>query len=195
MMAEDGVTAEDSDFAEVWQRACDGDQDAQADLWLEYRPRMHHVIRLKAADLRLEWAVDPDDIYDSCFVKLFTRRHSFSFENAQHFANYVEKSVRRFTTRSLRADKSRYEISLTARTDIATFGGVVEELIWQEEMEAARTALTRREKAICTLVKAGYTWREVGQHLSLAADTVRMVHRRAVNRIREEFLGGVTRAT
>ena len=94
--------AETDGFAELLDRAMAGDRDAQGDLWSEFRQHMHCVIRWKAADLRMEWAVDPDDIYDSFFMDLFKRNCRTQFVNALHFSNYVEKSLRRSTRRRLR---------------------------------------------------------------------------------------------
>jgi DNA-binding CsgD family transcriptional regulator len=59
------------------------------------------------------------------------------------------------------------------------------EVIWQEQFEAASTALSNRERIICECVSDGVTWREVGQQLGIAEDTARMIYRRALSRIRE----------
>ncbi|MDA1051518.1 MAG: sigma-70 family RNA polymerase sigma factor [Planctomycetota bacterium] len=193
-MADDAFDVEDAveedDFAELYLRAMTGDEDARADLWHEFRRHMHNVIRYKAADLSLEWAVDPDEIYDLFFVALFTRCRPIHFEDRIHFARYVEKSVRRSTKRTLQAGHHHYEINLEACAEMAIDVSVLDELIWNEQFDAACAALTDREHTICALVIEGCTWRDVGQRLGLADNTVRMIHRRAVDRIREQILGG-----
>ncbi len=182
--------AEFTDFPDVYRRAFTGDRDAQADLWLEYRPRMHRVIRLKAADLHLEWAVDPDDIYDSFFVELFHRAHCICFADARHFARYVAKSLRRRTRRCLFASRNQSPLSFEVLSElVAADSDVVDEAIWAELLDAAYLKLTQRERMICKLVRDGCSWQEVGQHLDLAPDTARMIYQRAVARVREEVLG------
>jgi len=195
-MADDAVDVDDvveeDDFAEVYQLAMAGDEDARTDLWKEFRRHSLNVIRYKAADLSMGWAVEPDDIYDSFFVALFARCPPIRFQDRIHFACYVEKSVRRSTKRTLQRNIRRSEMSLEACAEIANEVSVVEELIWQEQFAAASTALSKREKIICECVSNGVTWREVGQQLGIAEDTARMIYRRALSRIREQLLEGAS---
>jgi len=126
---------------------------------------MHQVIRYKAADLSLPWAVEPDEIYDSFFAALFARSISLQFQNRLHFAHYVEKSVRRSTKRTLRAGIHHDEISLDACTNVfASQGSVVNDLIWEEDLAGADASLSNRERNICALRQEGRTWCEVGHN-------------------------------
>jgi hypothetical protein len=65
-MADDAFEVEDKadadDFAELYQRAMAGDEDARTDLWKEFRRHSLNVIRYKAADLSMGWAIEPDEI-------------------------------------------------------------------------------------------------------------------------------------
>lgn len=58
----------------LYERAVEGNRNAQGRLWRRWRSHMHRVIRFKAADLRLAWAVEPDDIYDAFMSDFFNRR-------------------------------------------------------------------------------------------------------------------------
>ena len=66
----------------------------------------------------------------------------------------------------------------------------MDELLWEEQYEAAYADLSERERRICELVKQDFSWREIGDRLNLAEDTARMVYRRAVDRTRDKLLGG-----
>jgi RNA polymerase sigma factor (sigma-70 family) len=184
------VVAATDNFAQVYEQAMARDEDAQAALWSKYRSHMHRVIRCKASDLGLERAVDPDDIYDAFFYRLFSRRPGIPFESESHFARYLEKSLRRSTIRTLQAGRRRVEVSLDAFDEFASNESVLDELIWEESLAAARAALSDRETTICSLFQAGHTWVEVSQQLELPGDSARKIHQRAMSRISIRFCAG-----
>lgn len=66
----EGRMATENSFRLLWDRARSGDRDAQAELYLEFGPHLRRIIRLKLRDLKLEWAVEPDDIFDSFFIRI-----------------------------------------------------------------------------------------------------------------------------
>jgi DNA-binding NarL/FixJ family response regulator len=182
---EDGVA---DDFLKLYRQAMSGDEDARTSLWKEFRGHMHRVIRLKAADLSREWAVEPDEIYDSFMAALLTRRTPIQFHDRIHFACYIEKSVRRQTKRILHAARRFHEVGLEVCGEVSVDVSALEELIREEELASASAALTDREQAICSLVTQGCTWRVAGQRLGLSEDAARMLRRRAVGRIRTRIL-------
>lgn len=180
-------------FIELYQRAANGDRRAQSDLWTEFRERMHCVIRQKANDLRLQWAVDPDDIYDLFFSELFNSNQFPTVANAGHFANYVAKSLRRTTKRRLQIWKCENDLRVDVCLDEVAATPIINELEQEEQLNRLYGKLSQRERDLCSLVKEGCGWREIGEELSLAEDTARMIYRRALCRIRKELLrGGVT---
>ena len=121
------------------------------------------------------WAIEPDEIYDSFFAVLFTRSVPIQFNDRIHFACYVEKSVRRSTMRTLQRDIRQAEMSLDVCAEIATKSSVVEELIWQEEFNAASAALSERERTICEYVTDGVKWREIGSSALRKTPRVRSI--------------------
>ncbi|QDV11704.1 hypothetical protein CA51_15790 [Rosistilla oblonga] len=150
---------------------------------------MHRIIRLKAADLGMEWAIDADDVYDEFIVERFALKRPREFQNAYHFTCYVEKCLRRKTSRA----------AALTRTSNAWIEGfherlvasvTTEDFIWREELAVARASLTLREDLICLLVQEQLSWHEIGRRLGLAPDTARMIHQRAISRVRSQLFGG-----
>ncbi len=177
------------DVVSLYVRAIAGDLDAQGQLWCVLRSHMHRIIRLKAADLGMEWAIDADDVYDEFIVERFALKRPREFQNAYHFTCYVEKCLRRKTSRA----------AALTRTSNAWIEGfherlvasvTTEDFIWREELAVARASLTLREDLICLLVQEQLSWHEIGRRLGLAPDTARMIHQRAISRVRSQLFGG-----
>ena len=183
--------ADCDDIILTYGRARDGDESAQSDLWRELRSHMLRVIRLKAADLQSSWAVEADDLYDVFLVELFQSEKSIRFDNAYHLTCYVEKALRRRTARTVRAATSVSCVRLWEMSEQETTAAdFVERTTQRDELNAAFSILSSRERTICELFAAGYRWREIGQRLGLAADNVRMIFRLAIMRLRAEVSGG-----
>lgn len=191
--------SKENPFRQLLRRALDGDRDAQAELYIEYGPHMRRVIKMKLRDLRIEWAVDPEDVFDSFFIRLIRDGTLKGIEDAYHFTNYVEKSVRNKSQQILRKVIRRKAIGLDqfpsdmfedfhAQED-------VEACAWEEQLEQAYSRLGHHERMICWLAGGGQTWQQIGARLNLSPDAARMIHRRAEARTRSEFLGIDARST
>lgn len=182
----------ENSFRELWDRALGGDKDAQAELYLEYGPHLRRIIRMKLRDLKIEWAVEPDDLLHSFFIRLYNGSAKISINDALHFTNYCEQALRNKCVRVLRSLIPRLATRIEdcppemledfhAAADIGQIG-------WDEELEAAYSRLTDRERVICWLELEGFTWEEIGQRLQASAASVKKAHQRAEARVRDERL-------
>jgi DNA-directed RNA polymerase specialized sigma24 family protein len=57
-------------------------------------------------------------------------------------------------------------------------------------MESAYSELTHEERVVCFFRAGGHSWEEIGQRLGKSAAAVRMLHRRADERLQNELLAG-----
>ncbi|MDA1051702.1 MAG: sigma-70 family RNA polymerase sigma factor [Planctomycetota bacterium] len=185
----------DNPFCKLWKRARSGDRDAQADLYLEYGPHLRRVIRLKLRDLKIEWAVEPDDVLDSFFIRLYNGGAKISFNDALHSTNYCEQALRNKCVQVLRRVIPRLATSiedcppeLLADPHATTDEGTLE---WDERLEQAYSRLTHREREICWLELEGLTWEEIGARLNISPAAVKKAHQRATDRVRDEILDRV----
>jgi RNA polymerase sigma factor (sigma-70 family) len=179
-----------------YERAINGDEGAQTTIWRMLRPRMLRVIRLKAADLHLEWLADADGIYDLFVAELFTRDEPIRFANKTHLTWYIEKSLRRRTLRFLASPASACFKSLAiVETSNVAENDAIEGLARRDELESALSKLTTRERSIFELFGEGLPWREIGIRLGLTADNARMAFRRAIRRLRNEHFADEVRPT
>lgn len=184
--------AEENSFRELFQRAVDGDRDAQADLYLEYGKDMRRWIEIKLRRMKIAWAVEPDDVLDSFFVRIIAGRVTARFNNPRHFAMYCEKSLLnkcRQTLRSviLRRAKNIAECPSELFEDEGAANDL-ESFSWDERLEEAYSMLSQLERVICFYRLDDYSWEEIGRRLGKSTDAVRKVHQRAAER-----LGSATR--
>ena len=185
--------AEENSFQLLWERARGGDRDAQAELYLEFGPHLRRIIRLKLRDLNLEWAVEPDDILDSFFIRLCGGRAKISIRDALHFTNYCEQALRNKCVTVLRWIIPR----LADPSDdfpIEVFGVYQDDQLanmeWSEQLAKAYAQLTHRERIVCWLVLGDHDWDEIGSRLNISAAAARKVHQRAEAHVRAALLAG-----
>lgn len=178
------------EFDAMLERALNGDVEAQTEIYLEFGSYMRRVIRLKLKRMRIAWAVEPDDVFDSAFAKIFLSGRSFGrFDNALHFLNYLEKAAQNRVLQILRnVMQEKASVSKTPVQDVAQGDAQLEEIVWREHLEAALATLTEREQRICQLFLQDLTWDEIGEVMDLSADAARKTHHRAETRIRSQLL-------
>jgi RNA polymerase sigma factor (sigma-70 family) len=185
------IMAKENPFKQVLDRALAGDRDAQAELYLTYGDHIRMVIRKKLRDLKIQGEVDPHDLFDSVFARMFIG-DSFKgsglnrIEDVEHFLHYIEKAVRNKCYQVLRKVMQRPTIRIDDcpgdlfEDDSAA--NELEELAWSEELEQAYSQLSSHERMICWLLGGGYAWEEIGNRLTISADSARMTYRRAEER-------------
>jgi len=182
----------DNDFTRLLQRAREGDEFAQTQLYCEYVPHVRRVIRHRLRDLRIDWAVEPDDVFDSVFVGLWKPGALRDIRDARHFLNYLEKAARNKAQHVLRK-MARARLSVTdvpahrVRRHVETEREGIE---FDDELTSACAKLTGRERLICILRNGGHTWEEIGSRLRINPDAARKTHARAEARIRSVILRG-----
>jgi len=143
--------------------------------------------------MRITWAVEPDDVLDSAFAKLFLSGRSYGrFENALHLLNYLAKTAQNRVLQILRkAMQEKASVSMRQQIHaVADVDSQLEEIVWREQIEAAVPQLSEREQRICKLYLQDRSCEEIGAALDLSADAARKAHRRAEMRIRTQFLAG-----
>lgn len=183
--------AEENSFAQLWDRARGGDRDAQAELYLEYGPHLRRVIRLKLRDLKIDWAVEPDDILDSFFIRLCGDRTKTTIRDALHFTNYCEQALRNKCITVLRRMIPRLADptdDLPSELFRAYADETLDRMEWSEQLANAYAQLTHRERIVCWLVLGGHTWDEISERLNTSVDAARKMHRRAEQRVRDRML-------
>jgi RNA polymerase sigma factor (sigma-70 family) len=184
--------AGDTVFLDLWERARHGDRNAQADLYLEYGPHLRRIIRLKLNDLRIAWAVDTHDVLDSFFIRLCRGGDKITIEDALHFTNYCEKALRHKCHQILRSIIRRSTVRIEdcppeAFDDPHTDTGF-DRMVWAEELDAAYSRLTQRDRTICWLASEGVAWSDIGNRLNISAAAARKAFQRAEERVRGEVL-------
>lgn len=186
--------AEDYSFQELFQRAVNGDRDAQADLYLEYGRHLRRCIAFRLRRMKIAYAVDPDDLFDSFFGRIIEGRVKIAFKSPLHFINYCEKSLRNKCQQALRSVMLRKATNIAECPpelfEDASATDQLERFERNEELESAYSELTHEERVVCFFRAGGHTWEEIGQRLGKSASAVRMLHRRADERLQNELLAG-----
>lgn len=185
--------AEVQPFRELFERALDGDRDAAGDLWIEYGDHMRRSIAFRLRKLKIAWAVEPDDVFDSFFVRILEGRVKVCFASPEHFVNDCESALHNECLRTLRS------VILRMATNIAdcppdlfddpSATGDLGSFTWNEQLESAYTQLTNLERVVCYYRMDGQTWHEIGERMGKSPDAVRMVHGGAAERLSSEILG------
>ncbi|MDA1055634.1 MAG: sigma-70 family RNA polymerase sigma factor [Planctomycetota bacterium] len=178
----------------MFERALDGDRDAQADLWVEYGDQMRRCIQIRLRQLKIAWAVEPNDVFGSFFVRIIEGRVKRRFASPEHFVNYCESALRNRCLRTLRSVILRMATNIadcppelfddpSATDDLESFS-------WHEQLENAYAQLTHLERVVCFYRIDGQTWQEIGERLGKSADAARKIHQRAAERLGSEILAG-----
>jgi RNA polymerase sigma factor (sigma-70 family) len=180
----------ENQFAKVLQRAREGDEEAQTQLYFEYGPHIRRVIKHRLRDMKIGWAVAPDDVFDSVFVRLWQQGSKLNVQDAEHLLKYLSKAARNKIQEVLRkmarvktsADEPPGESLAKNATDES------EDLEFSEELARVCETLTGRERLVCLLRNSGHTWSEIGLRLHISSEAARKAHDRSETRIREELL-------
>ena len=186
--------AEAQRVRELFERALGGDREAAGNLWSEQGEHMRRWIRLRLHKLKIEWAVDPDDVFDSFFVSILEGRVKMDFASPEHFVNYCQSALRNKCLCTLRSVMLRMATNIadcppeffddpSATEDLESF-------TWDERLENASAQLTQPEREVCYYRIEGLTWQEIGERLGKSPDAVRMIRRRATERLGNEILAG-----
>lgn len=186
--------AKENSFRELFQLAIDGDRDAQANLYLEQGPYMRDWIRIKLRRLKIAWAVDPDDVFDSFFARIIEGRIKTVFKTPLHFVNYCEKSLLNKCQQTLRSVILRMASDVAeCPTELFEDAHATEQLegfAWNEQLENAYSQLTHLERVVCFFRLGGHNWEEIGERLGKSGSAVRKVHQRAAQRMGNGILAG-----
>ena len=181
----------DNEFTRLLRRARAGDESAQTQIYLEFGPLVRRVIRRRLRDLKIDRAVEPDDVFDSVFVGLWKPGALRDIQDAQHFMNYVDKTARhkaqQIPRNLVRVPRCGSEVLSGVDNRIAE--SELDGVEFNEELTRACAMLSGRERLICLLHNSGYTWEDIGSRLRINPDAARMTHARAEARIRSESLG------
>ncbi|MBC8355806.1 MAG: hypothetical protein H8E66_27840 [Planctomycetes bacterium] len=186
---------EQSEFKVLLERAQQGDHAAESQLYTEFRPHIERVIHRRLQDLKLLWAVDPPDVYDSVWMSIRQGQSLESIKTALSFARYLEAAVRKKTLqirRRLFARKRdvRKTLSFECEQLASDDGEPSAELELAELIEMATDQLSPRELVVCTMYIEGRSWHKIGESLGISTDAARMVRQRAEHRVREWIAGG-----
>jgi DNA-directed RNA polymerase specialized sigma24 family protein len=167
------------------------DERAVEELVRHYEPLIRRVIRMRLTDARLRRVVDSQDIYQSILAHFFAEagRGGFDLDSPQQLRNLlVTMAVNKVI------DKARHERrhagSLPEGWEPSAPELPPTELVAQQELaEVILCRLTEKERWLVEQQALGRGWTELAQETGDTPSALRMMHVRALLRVRRQLEG------
>jgi RNA polymerase sigma factor (sigma-70 family) len=183
-------------FEELIRRVRAGDQDAAAELVLQYEPAIRRAVRFRLTDARLGRLLDSMDICQSVLKSFFVRAASsqYSLETPEQVLKLLTAMARNKLAsqarkqHSLRRDNRRAsalgddESRLVASGDSPSTPIVVRDL----QQEVLRR-LAPDEWQLLELRNQGHDWAAIAARVGGVAESLRKKLARAIDRVAEEL--------
>jgi DNA-directed RNA polymerase specialized sigma24 family protein len=180
-------------FRDLLERVRAGDQQAAANLVLQFEPELRRAVRVRLTDPRLRRVVDTVDICQSVLANFFVRVRVGEFDLSQpeqllHLLLAMAKNKLLDKARRQQArkrDQRRVEGNPNvALDDVAGRepepGRVVE---WQDLLEEVRRLLDDDERYLADQRALGREWPDIAAELGAQPDALRKKLTRALDRV------------
>jgi DNA-directed RNA polymerase specialized sigma24 family protein len=175
-------------FQQLLNRLRVGDNSAAGQLYVEYAPHLRLVIKRRLVQRGLQWATEPDDVLDSVFRTLFCHGSLSPVENEQHLVQLLEQAVDRYTLRVLRKLTAGCRDFRRESHDLVVTAPPSHNPCEDGDLlGTAWDSLSAKERLICTLHRADYSWDEIGERLAMTAAAARKAFQRTEARVRERY--------
>lgn len=151
-----------------------GDQDATAEVYLEYKNLMYFIIASYVPN-----KADCDDILSECFIKALEHRSDIKDPN----------KIKSF----LSAIAKNQAINFLKRDPFVTCSDVIDEIYGEEDKTNEVLALfgpllTNKETIVIYLkIYFSYTWTEIVEETGIAETTARILYESAKEKLRKEL--------
>lgn len=186
------VTASET-LVELIARVRNGDQEAAAQLVMEYEPIVRRVVRLKLGDHRLQRAFDSMDFCQSVLASFFVRAASGEFElkEPSNLINLLATMARNKVVSVTRQEyRHRRDVRRITSSDTQQLNNLHKEtetpsviLAGKELLMRAAELMNHEEKKISALRAAGLSWDQVAQDIGGTAQARRIQFARTMRRV------------
>ncbi len=175
-------------FQQLLARAQQGDRDAIGTLYVTYLPHIERVVGARLRKLGLERVTTTADVGDSVFCQLLKPGALNRVTSERHLRHFLFKACRNKLHDI--GVKSHWGADVASHPETGDEGTVPQpgdgppSIELEEQLDRLYAELTSRERLLCTLRRAGFSWKEIGLRLQLSPAVARQAFSRAFRRIR-----------
>ncbi|MFN0017198.1 MAG: RNA polymerase sigma factor [Pirellulaceae bacterium] len=180
-------------FTKLFARVRAGEQDAMTKLHDDYGEQIQRIVGLKMARFGMRHQLESLDICQSVWNTFFVRTALGAVEletPAKLVALLAEMAKNRCLHHKRKANTAKRYGQMVNIDDVDAVGPdqtPSQIAIAREMCEKAASLLSNEERQLVEQRKEGRTWEEVAANQQANGDTLRMHHRRVVERIEKEL--------
>lgn len=196
--------ATEDTFADLIQRAANGDELAAENLWELYLPQIRRYIRMRLTDRGLRRQMDSLDVCQSIFGTFFVRLALglVKVESPEQMLKLLATMARNRLInhnekqRAGRRDVRRLHHEPVDELPVPGREATASQIVAaRETLQEIHQRLTADERRICDRRSEGASWEEIAQVEGRSAEAIRKQYSRAMERLIEEFGDKLERET
>ena len=183
-------------FPDLLARVRAGDQQAADELVRVYEPSIRRVLRIRFTDPALRRQFDSEDLCQSVFGDFFVRAAlgQFDLSSPEQLVKLLAAMTRNKVLRKVEHQHAqrrdvRRQVELNSSDSLlAGQQSTASQIVMRQELVSEfRRRLSADELYLCEQRAAGRNWQDLAAELQVPADTLRMRHRRTLDRLYEEL--------